>query len=98
MNADMLGGWTCYVEQSRYGHRAKKATWLYAHGVELPLLRWGHVPGQQVTALVSWCGNHTKAGDKRERMGKGAASRTPLPFRDALLSMARSVGGGEPSR
>lgn len=43
-------GWTitldgeasCYVEQGRYGLPVKKATWLYAYGVELPDLRWGY--------------------------------------------------------
>ena len=30
VNADFQGGWTCYIEQGRYGHPAKKATWLYA--------------------------------------------------------------------
>ena len=43
------GGWSialdgsavCYVEQGRYGLPVKKATWLYAAGVELPELRWG---------------------------------------------------------
>lgn len=35
------GGASCYVEQSRYGLPVKKATWLYAYGVELADLRWG---------------------------------------------------------
>jgi len=39
--ADFGGGWTCCVEQGHYGHRARKATWLYAVGCELPSLRWG---------------------------------------------------------
>jgi hypothetical protein len=47
--ADLARGWTlgldggasCYVEQGRYGLPVKKATWLYAYGVELPELRWG---------------------------------------------------------
>lgn len=35
-------GWTCCVEQGHYGHRARKATWLYACGVtSLPSLPWG---------------------------------------------------------
>jgi hypothetical protein len=34
-------GWAAYVEQGRYGLPVKKATWLYAVGVELAPLRWG---------------------------------------------------------
>jgi hypothetical protein len=89
--ADFQGGWTCYVEQGRYGHRAKKATWLYAHGVQLPSMRWGHVPDRDVTALVSWCGNHVSSDEVRPRLGKAAASATPPEFRDLLLSIARSA-------
>jgi hypothetical protein len=95
VNADMQGGWTCYVEQARYGHAAKKATWLYANGVELPSLLWGHVAVRDVKALVSWCGNHTCADEDRPRLGKHAAAATPPLFRDALLTMARSA---RPSR
>ena len=36
-------GASCYVEQGRYGLPVKKATWLYAYGVDLPELRWGYV-------------------------------------------------------
>jgi hypothetical protein len=43
------------------------------------------------TALVSWCGNHTRANEQRERIGKERAQRTPPEFRDVLLGMARSV-------
>lgn len=87
------GGWSCHVEQGRYGHPAKKATWLYAFGCELPELKWGHVPDRQSKALVSWCGNHTRADEKRPRVGKREASRSPIEFRDVLLAMARSVAG-----
>lgn len=88
---DLSGGWSCYVEQGKYGHPAKKATWLYAVGVQLPSLRWGCTPDQQSKALVSWCGNHTKSGEKRPRVGKKAAARSPLEFRDLLLSIARTA-------
>jgi hypothetical protein len=87
----LFGGWSCYVEQSRYGHVAQKATWLYAYGVELPELRWGWTHDHRVGALVSWCGNHVKSGETRPRVGKAAAARTPLAFRDELLTMARSA-------
>jgi hypothetical protein len=89
VNADFRGGWTCYVEQFRYGHPAKKATWLYLHGaMTLPALRWGLLPVGQSTALVSWCGNHTSKFDARPRVGKAVASQTPIAFRDLLLELA----------
>ena len=33
LKADRFGGWTCCVEQGRYGHYARKPTWLYVCGV-----------------------------------------------------------------
>lgn len=77
-------------EGGRYGHAAKKATWLYAFGVELRDLRWGHVSDQETTAWVSWCGNATR-GVVRPRLKQKAASRTPEVFRDELIAMARSA-------
>lgn len=89
------GGWSAHVEQFRYGHPAKKATWLYAYGITLfPSLEWGSIPDQESTALVSWCGNHVSSDEKRPRVGKRVASRTPDAFRDILLALARSVGAG----
>lgn len=86
------GGWVCHVEQGRYGHPAKKATWLYAFGIENPpSLRWGVIPDNQSKAPVSWCGNHVKSGEVRPRVGKAAASKTPTEFRDVLLSIARGI-------
>lgn len=87
----ICGGWSCHVEQGRYGHPAKKATWLYAFGTTLPELRWGFNPDQKSKALVSWCGNHTRADEDRPRVGKAVASQTPPEFREVLLSIARSV-------
>lgn len=85
------GGWACHVEQGRYGHVARKATWLYAFGAELPALRWGSTPDGESTALVSWCGNHTSNFDKRPRVGGKRAAASPPEFRDLLLGMARTV-------
>lgn len=89
----LCGGWAAHVEQGRYGHPAKKATWLYAFGVELPPLKWGFDPDQKSKALVSWCGNHVKSGETRPRVGKATAARSPIAFRDLLLSIARSAAG-----
>lgn len=77
------GGWSCHVEQGRYGHPAKKATWLYAYGVtDLPSLKWGFIPDSDSKALVSWCGNQTKRNPKRAAaqvsdLGRGRDSRLP---------------------
>jgi len=89
VNADMLGGWTCYVEQGRYGHRARKGTWLYANVVDLPSLEWGVATGYEV--VVSMCGNGIPLDGERGRLTKREASATPREFRDLLLAMARSA-------
>jgi hypothetical protein len=86
------GGWVAHVEQGRYGHRAKKATWLYAFGAGfLPSLDWRTSLDCESKALVSWCGNHTAADESRPRLGKKETSSTPPAFKEILLSMARSV-------
>ncbi|WP_186084833.1 hypothetical protein [Burkholderia gladioli] len=86
----ICGGWSAHVEQGRYGHVAKKSTWLYAFGIEEPpTLRWGVNPDGQSSALVSWCGNHTKSFDQRPRVGKDAASATPIEFAHLLVELAR---------
>ena len=36
-----FAGWTCCVEQGHFGHRARKATWLYAVRCILPALPRG---------------------------------------------------------
>lgn len=80
------GGWSAHVEQVHYGHRAHKATWLYAVGVDLPMLKWGK---GESDVWVSY-GDYDRYGHV-ERMGKKERRATPIPFRDLLLDMARSV-------
>lgn len=88
---DLYGGWTAHVEQGRYGHVARKATWLYAFGLsELPTLLWGR-RAEPNTHLVSWSRNHVKAEENRPRVGKAKAAATPHAFRDLLISIARSA-------
>lgn len=87
----LCGGWSCYVEQCRYGHAAKKATWLYYYGTEPPApLRWGMTPDGECKSLVSWCGNKVKRTPDRPRLGKKAAIATPVEFRDELIQIAMS--------
>ncbi len=92
--ADWQGGWTCCVEQGHYGHRARKKTWLYANGVELPSLRWG--PSSASARLDE--GWHSTAERRRaiktgicQRLSARQRAATPEPFRDLLLSIARTA-------
>lgn len=94
--ADWQGGWTCCVEQGQYKHRARKATWLYAKGVELPSLAWGRAKGE--FEWVSWLEHNTPEGRRRavrtgivQRQSKRQRAATPEPFRDLLISIARSA-------
>lgn len=94
--ADFQGGWTCYVEQGFYGHAARKGTWLYAKGVDLPSLCWGE--GKQRIhpralelhgyAKARRIGMMAMVGGKRKTEIRNA---TPPEFRDLLISIARTA-------
>lgn len=87
--ASMCGGWTCYVEQGRYGLPVKKATWLYAYGVDLPELKWGWTSDAQA-GDVRWARVRYSGDEERPRVRQRDVARTPPAFRDVLLDMARS--------
>jgi hypothetical protein len=84
------GGWAAHVEQRHYGHRARKATWLYAFGVEPPQLRWGR--GAAPEAWISADRPRAVlAAQGIAQLSKKEAKATPHPFRDLLISIARSA-------
>jgi len=98
--ADYLGagryGWTCCVEQGRYGHYARKPTWLYAVDTDRPELDWGKSEARLCSELIARVG--LKRAKKRGEVcsrggGTDSAPRigTPPEFRELLLSIARSV-------
>lgn len=94
----ICGGWVCHVEQGRYGHRAKKATWLYAFGcTDVPTIDLSIIPDGESQALVSWCGNNVASGEIRPRLGKKEASSTPVAFRDVLIDIARQCHSAHPT-
>jgi hypothetical protein len=84
------------VEQGRYGHYARKPTLLLAYGTNLPSLDWGKGVSRLDPAVVARLG-HVRATRLGEVCAKGGGVDnphrigTPEPFRDLLLSMARSV-------
>lgn len=84
--ADWEGGWTCCVEQGHYGHRARKATWLYAFGVPLPTLKWGS-SGKRARLDGGWHhGDECRYSGPRLKADECAA--TPVEFRDLLVEIA----------
>jgi hypothetical protein len=97
--ADFDGGWTCCVEQGHYGHRARKATWLYAYSAELPTLKWG----KSAAGVRLDQGFHSKEERRRaqrlgtlravgeKRMPRRECAATPVEFRDLLISIAESA-------
>ena len=94
--ADMLGGWTCCVEQGRYGHYARKPTWLYAVGCDLPALDWGRSEAKFPQWAIDKHGiEYCKRAGELAFQGGGVNStariHTPSAFRDLLLDMATTV-------
>lgn len=96
ITADFYGGWTCCVEQGRYGHYARKPTLLLAYNAELPKLDWGVGPHR----IPAWA--IEKYGEKRAKragemafQGGGTDSKsridTPMQFQDILFAIARSA-------
>jgi hypothetical protein len=78
-------GWVTELSQSVYGSPARKRTWLYYVGDNPPALDWCDLKGEAVI------GGGVNSGEcvGRRKIEKREASRTPIPFRDLLLDMAR---------
>ena len=98
--ADYLGsgryGWTCCVEQGRYGHYARKPTWLYAVDCLLPQLEWGRSkPSFPAWAVEKYGLAKCKRAGELAFKGGGTDSSprisTPPAFRELLLSIARTA-------
>ena len=94
--ADFGGGWTCCVEQGRYGHYARKPTLLYAVGTDIPELLWGHSEARLDPVVVERMGlkRAKRLGEVGARGGGTNSTpriHTPPAFRDLLISIARSA-------
>lgn len=91
--ADMIGGWTCCVEQGQYGHYARKPTMLYAFGVKFPELKWGHTKAKYNPVTISRIGlKRAKRRGEVASSGGGTNStpriHTPHEFKQLLLAIA----------
>ena len=82
------GDWVTEVNQSAYGHRARKRTWLlYCGDTMPPTLDWTDKRGTHRVG-VGWAADSVRP---LPHMAKSEALATPEPFRDLLIGMARSV-------
>lgn len=99
-------GYTCCVEQGHYGHRARKKTWLYAVGTDLPALTWGPSKGERLDEGFHSAAERRAAraaGVKpRKRLSTAENIATPRRFADLLISIAasarRDIGAEAPRR
>lgn len=89
-------GWTCCIEQGRYGHYARKPTLLYVVRTDLPELLWGIGESRLDPIVIERMGlkRAQRLGEVGARGGgKDSTQRigTPVEFRELLLSLARSA-------
>ena len=78
------------------GGRARKPTLLYAFGVKLPELIWGHTEAKYDPLVVARIGlkRAKRLGEVGARGGgtdSTARIHTPIPFRNLLITMAKTV-------
>ncbi len=90
-------GWTCCVEQGHYGHRARKATWLYYVGPKPPDLIWGK--SSATAKFEASCPQGATTDEKKarrqrviSRLARWEREATPIPFRDLLIRLAENSG------
>jgi hypothetical protein len=96
IQADFHGGWTCCVEQGRYGHYARKPALLLAYHVDLPELDWGIGEPRLNPEVIERMGlKRAKRLGEVGAKGGGTDSTpqigTPTEFRDLLIGAARSA-------
>jgi hypothetical protein len=82
--------WVTEVPQRNYGHRATKFTWLFAVCDRPPSLDWSN-PSPPEAWISSDRPRAELAAMGIAQLSKKEASRTPIAFRDVLLSIARSA-------
>lgn len=83
-------GYTCCVYQGRYGHRAPKATWLYAVRTTLPTLEWGPTEPRDLSHLPEAERRRAIKTGICQRLSRKQRAATPPAFADLLLGLAGS--------
>jgi len=89
-------GWTCCVEQGRYGHYARKPTLLYAVDTYRQELHWGiseaSFPPEAIAKHgLAYCKRAGELAFKGGGKDSSARIGTPPRFREILIGMAKSA-------
>ena len=89
-HSDAHGGWTLWVEQCAWGHRARKATWLYLVGVtpRRAMPRTGGTPTHVCSSLSKRRIARARSPQLPE-MPKVDRHLTPVAFAEWLVGIAR---------
>jgi len=97
--ADFHGGWTCCVEQGRYGHYARKPTLLLVYGIpmaDLPELDWGIseavFPQEAIDRHgLAYCKRAGELAFKGGGTDSSVRIGTPPAFRELLIGVAQAA-------
>ena len=88
--------WVTEVDQGRYGHRARKRTWLYVvSDTEPPPLDWEVAESNVIVSGFTHQPKGQHVACEHRRVRPAEASRTPVAFRDVLLDIARNAAREE---
>lgn len=88
-------GWSCQVDQGHYGYPARKTTWLFYIGQGAPPDLICGPAAQRLPArrLAERGYESARRCGAVANMSSRQRQQTPLPFRDALLSIAENASG-----
>ena len=88
----LFGSWVTEVDQGRYGHRARKRTWLYVCGGDVPPpLDWEPAESDAIVSGFTHQPKGEHIACEHRRIRPKEASRTPDAFRELLLELARGA-------
>lgn len=101
IQADNFGGYTCCVEQGKYGHYARKPTMLLVYGAsraDLPELKWGlsdptYPPEAVRKHGIEYCRKQGEVALKGGGRDSKPRISTPPEFRDLLIQIASVCQG-----
>ena len=94
--ADDFGGFTCCVEQGNYGHKARKATWLYINKISPTELKWGKSDATMKMELSPHSKEQARAIRQADnyrpvkRLSAYERLATPVLFKELLYKLVRN--------